>query len=53
MVDISNYRYQGPKPRTKETAIIMLADACESTLRSLTNSDSQTIENVINNLIAQ
>lgn len=51
MVDISNYRYQGPKPRTKETAIIMLADACESTVRSLTNSDSQTIENVINNLI--
>jgi hypothetical protein len=29
----------------------MLADACESTVRSLNDSDSQKIENVINNLI--
>ena len=51
MVDIRNYRYKGPKPTTKETAIVMLADACESTVRSLNDSDSQKIENVINNLI--
>lgn len=50
-VDIKNYRYPGPKPRTKETAIVMLADACESTVRSLNDSDPQKIENVINNLI--
>jgi membrane-associated HD superfamily phosphohydrolase len=29
----------------------MLADACESTVRSLSEADSQKIENVINNLI--
>ncbi len=50
-VDIIEYRYKGPKPRTKETAIVMLADACESTVRSLIDSDSQKIENVINNLV--
>lgn len=50
-VDINEYRYKGPKPRTKETAIVMLADACESTVRSLIDSDSQKIENVINNLV--
>ncbi len=46
-----DYRYLGPKPNTKETAIVMLADACESTIRSLTDADSQKIERVISNLI--
>lgn len=50
-VNINEYRYPGPKPNSKETAIVMLADACESTVRSIEESDSQIIENVINNLI--
>ncbi len=50
-VDVDEYRYPGPKPNTKETALVMLADACESTVRSLTNAEPQKIENVINNLI--
>ena len=50
-VDLNDYRYPGPKPNTKETAIVMLADACESAVRSLSEADSQKIENVINNLI--
>ncbi|MGA2093264.1 MAG: metal-dependent phosphohydrolase, partial [Sedimentisphaerales bacterium] len=29
------FRYPGPKPRTKEAAIVMLADAVESAVRSL------------------
>lgn len=50
-VDVEEFRYPGPKPNTKETAIVMLADACESTVRSLSGADPQIIENVINNLI--
>lgn len=50
-VDIDEYRYPGPKPNSKETAIVMLADSCESAIRALTNADSQKIENVIFNLI--
>ncbi|MFA7418852.1 MAG: HDIG domain-containing metalloprotein [Melioribacteraceae bacterium] len=50
-VDINEFRYPGPKPNTKETAIVMLADACESTVRSLSGAEPQIIENVINNLI--
>lgn len=50
-VNIDEYRYPGPKPNTKETAIVMLADACESTIRSIDEADIQVIENVINNLI--
>ena len=50
-VDIDNFRYPGPKPQTKETALVMLADACESTVRSMSDPDPQKVENVINNLI--
>ena len=31
----SRFRYQGPTPRCRETAILMLADGCEAALRSL------------------
>jgi hypothetical protein len=50
-VDINKYRYHGPKPNTKETAIVMLADSCESAIRSMTDPDARKVENVINNLI--
>lgn len=49
-VNIEDYRYPGPKPNSKETALIMLADACESTVRSMTDPEVNKIENVINNL---
>ncbi|MBI1936784.1 MAG: HDIG domain-containing protein [Ignavibacteriales bacterium] len=51
-VNIEDYRYIGPKPNTRETAIVMLADACESTVRSLTDADAEKIENVINNIVS-
>jgi len=31
----SDYRYRGPIPRSRETAVLMLADGCEAALRSL------------------
>lgn len=33
-VNIDNYRYPGPKPRTREQGILMLADSVEATVRS-------------------
>ncbi len=51
-IKIEDYRYPGPKPNTKETALVMLADACESTVRSMTDAEPQKIENVINNLFS-
>lgn len=52
-VNKEDFRYPGPKPNTKETALVMLADACESTIRSMTDADPKKVENVINNLIKQ
>lgn len=50
-VNIDDYRYPGPKPNTKETAIIMLADGCESAVRSIENPDPVKVENVIDKII--
>ncbi len=49
-VSKEEFRYPGPKPNTKETALVMLADACESTVRSMDDLDQQKVENIINNL---
>ncbi|MFO7448254.1 MAG: HDIG domain-containing protein [Ignavibacteriaceae bacterium] len=50
-VNVDDYRYPGPRPDTKETAIIMLADSCESAVRSIQEPDSTKVENVINKII--
>ena len=50
-VNIEDYKYPGPKPRSKETAIIMLADGCESAVRSIEQPDAVKVENVIDNII--
>jgi hypothetical protein len=49
-VNIDDFRYPGPKPNTKETAIIMLADGCESAVRSIDEPDATKVENVIDSI---
>ncbi|HLO42294.1 MAG TPA: HDIG domain-containing protein, partial [Phycisphaerales bacterium] len=48
--DEFEYRYPGPKPRTREAAILMLADAVESTARSLAEPTPARIETVVRTL---
>ncbi|MBI9071998.1 MAG: HDIG domain-containing protein [Melioribacteraceae bacterium] len=50
-IDKNDFRYPGPKPNTKETAIVMMADACESAVRAMTEPTPQKIENIIGNLV--
>ena len=52
----NSFRYKGPIPQSKETAILMLADGCEAALRAMNinASDSkaiETISNIINSRI--
>jgi len=43
----SDFRYQGPKPRSKETAIALLADSVEAVVRTLSDHSSENMtENV-------
>jgi putative nucleotidyltransferase with HDIG domain len=46
-----NYRYSGPKPQTKETAIILLADSLEAATRTLTNPTPSRIKNLVKEII--
>ena len=45
------YRYPGPKPRTKEIAIVMIADAVESAARSMTEMSGAKIEGLIHDIV--
>ncbi len=47
------FRYTGPKPNMKETAILMIADAVESAVRSLKNPSSEEIEKIIDKIIVE
>lgn len=46
----SDFRYEGPLPRTKEMAILMLADSCEAASRSLEKPTAQRIAGMINDI---
>ncbi len=48
-----DFRYDGPRPQSKETAIVMLADASEATSRTLKHPTPQTIEQVVRKLIKE
>ncbi|PYJ47272.1 MAG: hypothetical protein DME85_06365 [Verrucomicrobia bacterium] len=50
-VSEESFRYSGPKPQTKESAIVSLADAVESASRSLEKPTPQKIESLVNELI--
>lgn len=50
-VEASDFRYDGPKPRTKESAIIMLADSIEAAVRTLEEKDPISVEKMIRRLI--
>jgi hypothetical protein len=46
-VDADAFRYPGPKPQTRETAIAMLADSCEAAVRSSPDHSAETIDRVV------
>lgn len=45
------FRYSGPKPQTKEAAILMIADAVEAAVRAMKASTIEEIEAIINKII--
>ena len=50
-VDASLFRYPGPKPTTKEGAILMMADAVEARSRSLEDFSEESIAKAVNQMI--
>jgi putative nucleotidyltransferase with HDIG domain len=52
-IDANKFRYLGPKPQSRETAILMLADACEATVRADRPKDDNELRTMIRAAIAQ
>lgn len=50
-VDIDQFTYPGPRPRTRETAIMMLADTCESTVRARKPTRKQEIADIVQQMV--
>ncbi|MEC2076518.1 HD family phosphohydrolase [Metabacillus fastidiosus] len=46
------FRYPGPKPQTKEIAIISIADSVEAAVRSMSNPTPEKIEKLVRSIIA-
>ena len=52
-VDEADYHYPGPRPQTKETAIVMLADSVEAAVRSLARPTPGRIEAITRKIIKE
>jgi putative nucleotidyltransferase with HDIG domain len=50
-IDERDYRYPGPKPQTREAALIMLADAIEAASRTLTDPTPARIQGMVQKII--
>ena len=50
--DESLFRYPGPRPRSKEETILMVADSLEAASKSLKNPTGEDIDKLVNKIIA-
>jgi putative nucleotidyltransferase with HDIG domain len=49
-INDKDFRYEGPRPQTREMAILMLADSCEAASRSLDKPTPTRIAGIINDI---
>lgn len=52
-IDMSLYTYPGPKPRSKETALIMLADGCESAVRASSDRSNDRMREIVDRIFQE
>jgi len=51
LVDEDDFRYPGPKPQSRETAIVMLADSCEAAVRAASPDSVDGIDKIVRRII--
>jgi membrane-associated HD superfamily phosphohydrolase len=52
-VDPGRFRHAGPKPQSREAAILMLADSVEASVRSLTSQEEPAIRAMVERIISE
>lgn len=53
VINESHFRYFGPKPQSKETALAMIADSAEAAVRSLQNKSRANVTNKIKDIVSE
>jgi putative nucleotidyltransferase with HDIG domain len=51
LVDQDDFRYPGPKPQTRETAIVMLADSCEAAVRAAHPESIEEMDKIVRRIV--
>lgn len=51
VINVEDFRYPGPKPQTKETAVALLADSTEAASRSLKEPSPENIRELVRKII--
>ncbi len=51
LVEESDFRYPGPKPQSREAAVMMLADACESASRAMKEATPARLEGLVQDIL--
>jgi putative nucleotidyltransferase with HDIG domain len=51
LIDEATFRYPGPKPQSREAAILMLADGVEASVRSLDEKDERSIREMVDRIV--
>ena len=52
-LDIEDYSYYGPKPQTRINAIIMICDACEAKVRTVSNRTHENVDKAVKEIIEE
>ena len=52
-LDVEDYSYYGPKPKTKINAIIMICDACEAKVRTVGNRTHENVDKAVKEIIEE
>jgi len=50
-VEVEKFRYPGPRPRSRETALLMLADACEARSRAENPNSEEKLREIVRSVI--
>ncbi|MBM4416098.1 MAG: HDIG domain-containing protein, partial [Chloroflexi bacterium] len=52
-LDLAQFRYPGPRPQSRETALVMLADSAEATVRASADRSPERIRALVDGLIRE
>lgn len=50
---VTDFTYDGPKPQSKISAIIMIVDACEAALRSVDKKDMEKVKKIVDGVVQE